>query len=51
MNDDVTLRNAVMAELALGSALGAESIGVGARDGIVTLSGHVATHAQKVSAG
>lgn len=50
MTADLDLRNDVMAELALEPSLGAESIGVGARDGIVTLSGHVGTHAQKLLA-
>lgn len=50
MRSDADLRNEVMAELALVPSLVAESIGVGARDGIVTLSGHIATHAQKVLA-
>lgn len=50
MTSDVELRNDVMAQLASEPSLAAESIGVGVHDGIVTLSGHVGTHAQKTVA-
>lgn len=50
MKSDAELRNDVMAELALEASLDPACIGVGARDGVVTLSGHVATHEQKTLA-
>jgi len=50
MKTDAELRNDVMAELALEPLLDAASVGVGVRDGVVTLGGHVATHEQKALA-
>ena len=49
MNKDVGLKNAVDAELAWVPFVDAAHIGVTAENGIVTLSGHVPTYAQKLA--
>lgn len=49
MNKDVGLKNAVEAELAWVPFVDAAHIGVTAEDGIVSLSGHVPTYAQKLA--
>ncbi|MBY0260288.1 BON domain-containing protein [Methylobacterium sp.] len=48
--DDRTLRQHVLAELEFDPKVDAAHIGVAVRDGIVTLSGHVATYAEKIAA-
>lgn len=50
MKPDAELRNDVMAELAWDPALDATSIGVTAHGGVVTLTGHVGTFAEKAAA-
>jgi osmotically-inducible protein OsmY len=47
MSDDRMLQQRVMDELAFDPKVDAAHIGVSARDGIVTLSGHVKTYAEK----
>ena len=47
---DSELRRLVGEELAFEPSVDATHIGVTAHDGVVTLSGHVASHAQKVAA-
>ncbi len=49
MNNDVALKNAVEAELAWVPFVDAAHIGVTAENGIVSLSGHVPTYAQKLA--
>lgn len=49
MNKDVGLKNIVEAELAWVPSVDAAHIGVAAENGIVTLSGHVPTYAQKLA--
>lgn len=49
MNNDIGLKNAVEAELAWVPSVDAAHIGVTADNGIVTLSGHVPTYAQKLA--
>lgn len=49
MNKDAGLRNVVEAELAWVPFVDAAHIGVTAENGIVTLSGHVPTYAQKLA--
>ena len=49
MNNDVGLKNAVEAELAWVPSVDAAHVGVTAENGIVTLSGHVPTYAQKLA--
>ncbi|GJD71916.1 BON domain-containing protein [Methylobacterium goesingense] len=48
--NDRTLHQHVLAELEFDPKVDAAHIGVAVRDGIVTLSGHVATYAEKVAA-
>lgn len=48
--NDRTLHQHVLAELEFNPKVDAAHIGVAVRDGIVTLSGHVATYAEKVAA-
>jgi osmotically-inducible protein OsmY len=48
--DDKALRDAVMRELEWDPAVDAAHIGVAAKDGAVTLSGHVSSYAQKWAA-
>ena len=50
MRSDAQLRSDVQAELDWDPALKSASVGVTANDGVVTLSGHVASHAQKYAA-
>jgi osmotically-inducible protein OsmY len=50
MSNDIEIRNAVLAELAWEPRLDAAHIGVTANAGIVALSGHVETYAQKHAA-
>jgi osmotically-inducible protein OsmY len=50
MSIDAALRDAVLAELAWEPAVTAAHIGVTARDGVVTLSGHVQRFAEKQTA-
>lgn len=50
MKSDNQLKRDVEDELAAEPALDATAIGVAARDGIVTLSGHVASYSEKVAA-
>jgi osmotically-inducible protein OsmY len=49
MNKDIGLKNAVEAELAWVPFVDAAHIGVTAENGIVSLSGHVPTYAQKLA--
>lgn len=50
MKSDVELRTDVEEELSCEPSVDATAIGVGVKDGIVTLSGHVASYAEKVAA-
>ena len=50
MTTDMQLQNSVMAELAWEPAVDAAHIGVAAQNGVVTLSGHVKSYAQKLAA-
>jgi osmotically-inducible protein OsmY len=50
MRADADLRRDVMAELAWDPAVDATAIGVAAKDGVVTLTGHIDTFAQKHAA-
>ena len=50
MSNDSHLQHAVLAELSWEPSVDAAHIGVTANDGVVTLSGHVATFAQKQAA-
>ena len=50
MKTDAQLRRDVEAELEAEPSLDAAAIGVAAKDGIVTLSGHVASYAEKLAA-
>jgi osmotically-inducible protein OsmY len=47
---DERLRQAVEAELAEEPGVDARDVGVAAKDGIVTLAGHVSSHAEKIAA-
>lgn len=48
--DDIALRQNILDELEFEPRVDAADIGVGARDGIVTLTGHVGTYAEKDAA-
>ncbi len=48
--NDLDLRDLVLEELEFKPDINAASIGVTVQDGVVTLSGHVNSYAQKVSA-
>lgn len=50
MNDDLQLQHRVMAELEFEPGVDAAHIGVSARQGVVTLSGHVGSYAEKHAA-
>jgi osmotically-inducible protein OsmY len=50
MNDDHKLKNDVLAELAWEPSVVADDIGVTAKNGVVTLTGHVSTYWQKHAA-
>lgn len=50
MKTDTTIRDDVLAELDFEPRVNAAAIGVGVADGVVTLSGHVPTYAEKVAA-
>jgi osmotically-inducible protein OsmY len=50
MSNDSELRDSVLAELAWEPSLTAPHIGVTARDGVITLSGHVQRFAEKAAA-
>lgn len=50
MSNDVKLQKAVLAELNWDPSVSAGHIGVTAEDGVITLSGHVATYAEKHAA-
>lgn len=50
MKTDTQLRNDVRAELSWDPAIPAAGVGVTVRDGVVTLSGHLDTYAQKYAA-
>ena len=50
MNNDHQLKTDVQAELAWEPSISADHIGVTAKDGVVTLSGHVDTYLQKMAA-
>lgn len=50
MSDDVFLRNDILAELEWEPSLNAAGIGVAVDNGIVTLTGHVRTYAEKLKA-
>ena len=50
MNSDAKLRRDVEDELATEPSLDATAIGVAVKDGIVTLSGHVASYSEKLAA-
>ena len=47
---DAKLKEDVMAELAWDPAIHAENIGVIVKDGVVTLTGHIGTYAEKMAA-
>jgi osmotically-inducible protein OsmY len=47
---DIQLRNDVLEELEFEPSLDAANIGVAVDDGVVTLTGHVASYAQKIAA-
>lgn len=47
MKSDAQLKRDVIAELEWDSAIDAAHVGVAVRDGVVTLSGHIDTHAEK----
>jgi osmotically-inducible protein OsmY len=50
MNTDMQLHKDVLAELVWDARVGEKEIGVAAKDGVVTLTGSVATYAEKVAA-
>jgi osmotically-inducible protein OsmY len=50
MNNDHKLKTEILAELAWEPSVGADHIGVTAKDGVVTLTGHVETYWQKHAA-
>ncbi|MBA4178009.1 MAG: OsmY domain-containing protein [Leptothrix sp. (in: Bacteria)] len=50
MKTDAQLRKDVLAELEWDPAINATHVGVAVQDGVVTLSGHLATFAEKVAA-
>ena len=50
MSNDIALKDAVLAELAWEPAVTEAHIGVTARDGVITLSGHVERYAEKQAA-
>lgn len=50
LKSDLPIRRAVEQELAAEPSVDASNIGVAAKDGVVTLSGHVGSHAEKVAA-
>lgn len=50
MDNDLTIRDDVQAELEFEPLVDAAGIGVAVVDGVVTLSGHVASYAQKIAA-
>jgi osmotically-inducible protein OsmY len=50
MDTDLKIREDVIAELEFEPSIDAVAIGVGVKDGVVTLSGHVATYAEKIAA-
>jgi osmotically-inducible protein OsmY len=50
MKDDEEIRDDVLAELEFQPQVDATAIGVAVRNGIVTLSGHVASYAEKLAA-
>ncbi len=50
MSEDLKLQQRVVDELEVDPSVDAAHIGVTARDGVITLSGHVAHYAQKVAA-
>lgn len=50
MNNDHQLKQDVLAELAWEPSISADHIGVTAKDGVITLHGHVATYWQKQAA-
>ena len=47
---DLSLRKAIMEELEFQPQIDAASIGVAVENGVVTLTGHVSSHVQKISA-
>lgn len=49
MKTDAQLKKDVEAELDWDAAINAAHVGVAVQDGVVTLSGHLATHAEKVA--
>jgi osmotically-inducible protein OsmY len=49
--DDLTIKRDVEAELQWEPSINAAAIGVAVKDGIVTLTGHVTTYAEKIAAG
>ncbi|MCP2073084.1 UNVERIFIED_ORG: osmotically-inducible protein OsmY [Pseudomonas lini] len=48
--DDLTLRKTILEELEFQPDINAANIGVAVDNGVVTLSGHVSTYAQKINA-
>ncbi|TWC17242.1 MULTISPECIES: BON domain-containing protein [unclassified Pseudomonas] len=48
--NDLSLRNAILDELEFQPEINAANIGVAVEDGVVTLTGHVSTYAQKIDA-
>ena len=50
MKSDAQLRTDVLAELDWDPAVRAATVGVTAKDGVVTLSGHLGSHAEKLAA-
>jgi len=49
MKSDLQLKNDVTAELAWDPSINATAIGVAVKDGIVTVSGHLQTYAEKIA--
>jgi len=50
MKTDTQLQSDVIAELAWEPSIHSEEIGVEAKDGVVTLAGHVGTYSEKLAA-
>ena len=48
--DDLSLRDHVLSELEFEPSVNASHIGVAVDDGVVTLSGHVGSYAEKLAA-
>jgi osmotically-inducible protein OsmY len=48
--DDLTLRQNIIDELGFEPSVNAANIGVAVEEGVVTLSGHVGSYAEKIAA-